>query len=99
MSSRPKARRVHWSLLDEAQVKGFHGALHALVEVAQRLEARQGPPRSDDPSRWLSPDRSNHIVFISGTRGTGKTTVLTSLISALTASSQTDPGSPPLERS
>jgi hypothetical protein len=85
MYLRPEARPVHWSLLEEPQLAAFQHILKAMVEVTTRTLPQSAPRRDarlDDPAQWLSPYRSSQILFLDGARGTGKTTVLTSLINA-----------------
>lgn len=75
---RPEARSVPWCQLDSAQRDAL-GRMIALLNAALNdLHAQKGR-REPGPGLVLDSDRSSRNVFLSGERGTGKTTVLLSL--------------------
>ena len=81
---RPEARPLSWSVLSEAQ-KGAFRKIVALIGDALPPRSREdegsaGVRRSVD--EWLSDDRSSRTVFLDGGRGSGKTTILLSLMQA-----------------
>jgi predicted ATPase len=85
---RPEARPADWRSLDEAQQKAFRQVVERATEAIEtipdpklRREARL------ESTHWLSEDRTSRTVFLSGARGTGKTTVMMSLIKASTEES------------
>jgi hypothetical protein len=82
---RPEARPSRPDLLDAAQQGAFYRIVDTLLEASDRLRPHQPASRYEarpDTASWLNRDRSSQILFLSGGRGTGKTTVLTSLIAA-----------------
>jgi DNA-binding CsgD family transcriptional regulator len=81
---RPEARPTDWPDLDRAQIAACARILRALAEATRLLAQPEPPeaPRPQDPGARLSADRSSRILFLSGGRGTGKTTVLTTLMRA-----------------
>jgi hypothetical protein len=84
---RPEARPLRWDRLDRQQQKAVQRILRFLIEATNNL----APPRtgSQQPAedtatfRPLDSNRSNRAIFINGERGTGKTTVLVSLLNYL----------------
>lgn len=94
---RPEARPVGYSKLDDSQKKGFKklvGMLAATMEELRTLEAskrnaavqgrRVAPP-------WLDDRLSSRMAFLQGDRGTGKSTVLLSLVHACMGTEPPDP--------
>src|SRR5262245_19585149 len=82
---RPEARTVEWRWLDAAQRELFRQVVKMITEAIDTLpdlSQRRDPRR--DVTGWLSRDRASRMVFLSGGRGMGKTTVLLSLIKAST---------------
>jgi hypothetical protein len=80
---RPEARPADWRSLDEAQQKAFRQVVEMVTEAIQMLP--DSKPRRDvrhESTHWLSEDRTSRIAFLDGKRGTGKTTVMASLIAA-----------------
>ena len=78
---RPEARPADWRSLNDAQQKAFRQVLEMVTEAIQMLP--DSKPRRDvrhESTHWLSEDRTSRIVFLDGKRGTGKTTVMASLI-------------------
>jgi 1,4-alpha-glucan branching enzyme len=85
---RPEARPADWRSLDEAQQKAFRQVVERATEAIETIPdpklRREARPES---THWLSEDRTSRTVFLSGARGTGKTTVMMSLIKASTEES------------
>src|SRR6266542_3016278 len=82
---RPEARPSHPDRLDAEQRQAFDQVVKHLLEAADRLQLREPASRYEaraEPANWLSRDRSSQLLFLSGGRGTGKTTVLMSLLDA-----------------
>ena len=83
---RPEARPVEYTKLDTSQQNAFGQIVDLLAEAIRLLP--KGQPRRQPaigPADWLSADRSARAVFLSGARGTEKTTVLASVILATTS--------------
>jgi len=83
---RPEALPARWSALSESQQRAYRHAVGVLAEACRNLStidltAASGRPTEDRPY-WLSTDRVSQILFLDGGRGTGKTTVLASLVTA-----------------
>ena len=83
---RPEARPVNYSKLDKYQREAFDRLVEMLagslpeIETAdahKRTTARQGLRA---PPAWLDYDLASRMAFLYGDRGTGKSTVLMSLI-------------------
>jgi len=81
---RPEARPRGWEEFDQAQQEAFRKVIGLLKAAADELERpqRYSLERSKLPIR-LDPNRQNRVIFLYGDRGTGKTTVLLSLLQAL----------------
>jgi hypothetical protein len=81
---RPEARPLSWENLNKAQRE----ALERIVRLMHdSLPARSRPPEQGSGVRrsvdeWLSTDRSSRTIFLDGGRGSGKTTILLSLMHA-----------------
>ena len=78
---RPEARPADWYSLDDAQQNAFRRVVEMVTEAIQMLP--DSNPRRDvrhEYTHWLSADRMSRIVFLDGKRGTGKSTVMVSLI-------------------
>src|SRR5262245_6091115 len=77
---RPEARPAEWGKLDAGQKKAFQRLVELIAEAIGDLPEKQSrvvPP--GDPYTRLSQSKSSRTAFLSGGRGTGKTTVLLSL--------------------
>jgi hypothetical protein len=83
-SLRPEARPIGWEVLNEAQKGAFRKIVtllsDALPPSSRQEEAASGVRRGVD--EWLSDDRSSRTIFLDGGRGSGKTTILLSLMQA-----------------
>lgn len=83
---RPEARPLSWAALVGPERDAFAAILQHLAEAARRVTADPQVKRPPKPSPRmpvvLDPERANQIVFLNGARGTGKTTVLLSLLAA-----------------
>jgi hypothetical protein len=86
---RPEARPVEYSKLDESQQKAFDRLVGMLAASMEELRTWDGLKRTtlaaqrlQAPPAWLDDRVKSRIAFLSGDRGTGKTTVLLSLIHA-----------------
>ena len=73
---RPEARPASWKDLDQTQQDGFVKIVKMLGEAIGELDTGH---RANQAVAWLSSNRKSRSVFLSGGRGTGKTTLLTSL--------------------
>jgi predicted AAA+ superfamily ATPase len=88
---RPEARPVKWEKLNEAQQEAFEHMVNLIAEDIERLPGYSSQePDTQDPFGWLDKDRANRLVFLHGKRGTGKTTILVSLVKATTPGLCTD---------
>src|SRR5262245_56178293 len=97
---RPEARPAPWKDLDGAQQEAFKSLVLMIGEAVEALgSARSNAQGADNgPPDWFRDDRSSRTAFLSGSRGTGKTTVLASVIRAAMAESSEpakDDGPPP----
>lgn len=83
---RPEARPLGWSKMDLQQQQAFRRVVEMIEEATRSLpkgDQRSGAsPSLNDPADWISRDRSTKTVFLSGGRGSGKSSVLLSLIEA-----------------
>jgi hypothetical protein len=70
---RAEACPLKWRDLDDAQRMAFGQVTEALVEAVREM-----PPQASSPSRTLG-RRLSRLVFLSGDRGTGKTSLFLSL--------------------
>lgn len=77
---RPEARPTHLSQLYDDQRKAFDKIV-ALLTTAVNDPAT--PDQTRRPMPFLDPNRSSRAILIDGQRGTGKTTLLMTLIAAL----------------
>lgn len=76
---RPEARPVGFDKLDSEQQRAYERILESIIEALPPAESSGAQtPRGRQQDR-LQEDRSSRLVFLSGARGTGKTTVLLSL--------------------
>jgi len=84
---RPEAVPLPWNALDDSQQEAFRALVTMLVEslhdVPQRLPVG-APPPSPDPNwmPWLDFNRKVRVALLSGFRGSGKTSVMLSLLRA-----------------
>ena len=83
---RPEARPVNYSKLDASQRHAFRrvvgmlaGALQEIGTANERKRTTAGQGLRSSPA-WLDHDRASRMAFVYGDRGTGKSTVLMSLI-------------------
>lgn len=75
---RPEARAVSWDALN----KGQQDALIRILKMIECSLPKKPPKPSGTHQRqipYISDDRSSRLAFLDGGRGTGKSTVLTSL--------------------
>ncbi len=81
---RPEARPINYGKLDEEQRAAFHRILFLLKDAIDLNHTGSSSPHmSSEHLRWLASDPSSRIAFLSGARGTGKTTLLLSLAKEL----------------
>ncbi len=80
---RTEARPAKWDDLDTTQKEAFEVILQMIKEAVADLPRSRAHEFSDKVD-WLSTSRSSRTVVLSGGRGTGKTTLLASLINATT---------------
>lgn len=88
---RPEARPVDYSKLDNSQREAFDrlvemlaGALPGIETTDQRKRTTVGHGLRAPPA-WLDHDLASRMAFLYGDRGTGKSTVLMSLIKLSTS--------------
>jgi hypothetical protein len=83
---RPEARPLRWDLLNDSQRVAFRKILDALEEARGDVDemSKRGIPQEIAPNLPPNPDpfRSSRLIFLSGKRGTGKSTVLVSMFEA-----------------
>ena len=79
---RPEARPADWESLDEVQQDAFSSVVRTLGEAINNLSDESASYRygSEKLHSLVSFERASRTLFISGARGTGKTTVLVTLI-------------------
>ncbi|MBS0261722.1 MAG: hypothetical protein JSS02_07160 [Planctomycetes bacterium] len=77
-SLRIEARPASWEAMYKTQRKAFGSVVQMLEEAVVRLPK---PLKGEIPvgTEWIRDHRTSQIAFLFGSRGTGKTTVLTSL--------------------
>lgn len=76
---RPEAQPVgRWCLLTSHQQEGVRKLLDMMAAAAHALENSAEPENDIIP--WLFEERRSQLAFINGHRGTGKTTLLTTLV-------------------
>jgi predicted ATPase len=81
MPLRAEARPTDWKQLDDTQRTAFKAVVRMIGEAIDALPLPSAAqPAAPDPMDWLSSSRASRTVFLSGGRGTGKTTLLASLI-------------------
>ena len=87
---RPEARPAPWKDLDNAQREAFKSLVLMIGAAVEGLggERANAKAADNDPPDWFRDDRSSRTAFLSGSRGTGKTTVLASVIRAAMAESR-----------
>src|SRR5207245_1710707 len=81
---RPEARAVDYELLDQRQQEAFTHIMGMIDEAVRSLTHRRSDVTSPN-SPQLDSERSSRAMLIHGRRGTGKTTLLLSLLKALAA--------------
>jgi hypothetical protein len=79
---RPEARAVERARLDPRQQAAFDKIMKLLDEAAIAVDGLE-PPTAKPARPYLDAERSSRTVLIHGRRGTGKTTLLLSLLKAL----------------
>lgn len=89
-SLRPEAFPVvQWNTLTDDQKLGLARLLRMLKESIQLLDSRSGQVDTQLP--WLLPERHTQLAFIDGKRGTGKTTLMTTLVQWLHSGRNSEP--------
>ena len=84
---RPEARPASWEMLNENQQDAFEQVVKLMAESIRDLEKHSKRSRdTTEFSPWMSMDRSSRTAFLNGKRGTGKSTVLLSLMQGVTGS-------------
>ena len=78
---RTEARPADWKDLDATQKEAFEIIIQMIVEAVDGVD-QTDDVSSEDKVDWLSTNRASRTGVISGGRGTGKTTLLASLIKA-----------------
>jgi hypothetical protein len=77
---RPEAQPVKWQFMTEHQQKGLKELLDTLQLAVKQLHE---PSPMDGGLPWLAEESLSRLVFIDGKRGTGKTTLMLSLVKLL----------------
>src|SRR5687768_4650966 len=78
-SLRPEALPVkQWTSLTENQKLGLTKLLRMMTDAVWLLDSKPGNP--DPTLPWLIEERHSQLAFIDGKRGTGKTTLMTTLV-------------------
>ncbi|MCI0653303.1 MAG: DEAD/DEAH box helicase family protein, partial [Methylococcaceae bacterium] len=81
---RSEAGPLHWSQLDESQLKAFKRLMEMLEEAIDGLPCldrhEKRTTKKDTIPPWFDFYRENRLVLLHGARGTGKTSVMLSLI-------------------
>lgn len=94
---RPEARPLPFNDLTATQQQAFREVVELLCDAVDVLpsEGREAAPRARQPARrgrpLLDHDRKAQMLFLSGERGTGKSTVLLSLMAAAGADDRDPP--------
>jgi hypothetical protein len=84
---RSEARPTDWETLDSGQQRAFGRITEMIMEAIVFLRKWDEIASEQEPlglSEWTTEERSSRIAFLSGPRGTGKSTVLASIIKAST---------------
>ncbi|MCY2966792.1 MAG: hypothetical protein NT069_24710, partial [Planctomycetota bacterium] len=80
---RPEAQPIeHWDRLTEYQKKGLEHLLNMLREAVGK-NAGDDSQRPQKRLPWLFAETKTRLAFINGFRGTGKTTLMTTLVGAI----------------
>jgi hypothetical protein len=93
---RPEAIPLTWSELDKSQRRAFRQLLAILNEARADLD-KQPLVKKDQKQAWtpwIDESRKVRVALLSGERGTGKTTVLLSLIEAFKEGTLSPPDVP-----
>ncbi|MEM7476377.1 MAG: hypothetical protein AAF483_15395 [Planctomycetota bacterium] len=78
---RPEAGCIGWKTLNESQRDAFRRVLYMLEEAIEHIPDGEDLLSHEYPS-LVQPYRSSRVAFINGTRGSGKSSVMLSLIEA-----------------
>lgn len=77
---RPEAQPVKWQFMTEHQQSALNELLATLQLAVKQLDE---PSTMDGGLPWLAEESYSRLVFIDGKRGTGKTTLMLSLVKLL----------------
>jgi hypothetical protein len=76
---RPEARPVNWNALDKGQQDALTRILK-MIDCALPKEKPKPPGTYHSHKPYISEDRSSRLAFLDGGRGTGKSTILVTLL-------------------
>jgi hypothetical protein len=81
---RSEAGSLHWNRLDDSQFKALIRIMDLLGEAIETLLSPSSPDKRGTQTAslppWFDEYRDNRMVLLDGSRGTGKTSVMLSLI-------------------
>ncbi len=79
---RAEARPADWKDLDTTQKDAFKMVVKMIGEAIEQLPKGPPPPQLPDPFQLTQSLSTSQTAFLSGDRGTGKTTVMLSIVKA-----------------
>lgn len=77
---RPESQPIQWAQLTEQQRDCVTGVIKMLAAAAESLSKKKDETNYPD---WLELERHSQLAFIDGRRGTGKTSVMTTIVRLL----------------
>lgn len=77
---RPEAQPANWNSLNDSQKKAVTQILETIADTVEQLPKQN---INDQQAPYLSSSRASRIAFLDGQRGTGKSTVLVTLLDTL----------------
>ncbi len=80
---RREAYPLTWQMQTQSQKKAFEGIIRLLFNHMQRVDRTHATLRCEDMKttpNWLASNRYSQIAFLGGGRGTGKSTLLSTLV-------------------
>jgi hypothetical protein len=87
---RAESRPFSWAALTRPERKAFELVAASIAEAVEGLALRRVYRSQRGQGFHLDPERASRLVFLTGKRGAGKTSVLLSLIRACTAGEEWD---------
>ncbi len=80
---RPEAQPASWQQFTESQRQAFERMVALLSAATGRLQTPESYRAKLSPDSWVLPRHASGTAFLSGARGSGKTTALVTLVSAM----------------